>query len=414
MNDMSRVARAIGDMGVLDVLLADIAIRVQLSPSDHAKAISRYETMAQWIDRAGSPLQGRVGLVYPQGSMSIGATVARYSDRDEFDIDLMAPLTLPAVVSPRQVLDALHIAIRGEKGSRYWGKTERRTRCVTVFYEDGMHLDVTPAERRKNPIERESDIFHSKPEDPKEPEQRIVANPFGFGEWFKAQTPADDAFGIFIEKRSLDFDRQLFAKAETDPVPDHVPAFRKSKAVIALQLMKRWRNMTYDRRKDARRPPSILMSWSVATNANKTASLFDELVWQALALLTTLQQAERRGILLHIANPVCPADVLTDRWPASRADQQLFIADLIDFGREMEALRRSGTPAEMQPILERLFGERPTTAAVRSYFDRAGQATRAGRGLVTPGTGRIPAATAGLSLISPTSRVAPRHSFFGE
>lgn len=414
MNDMSRVSRIVADMNPLDALLADIAIRVQLNPSDHEKAVSRYETIAQWIDRPGSPLQGRVGLVYPQGSMSIGATVARYSDSDEFDIDLMAPLTLPAVVSPRQVLDALHIAIRGEKGSRYWDKTERRTRCVTVFYEDGMHLDITPAERRKNGIERESDIFHSKPEDPKEPEQRIAANPFGFGEWFKARTPADDAFGIFIEKRSIDFDRQLLAKAETDPVPEQIPAFRKSKAVIALQLMKRWRNMTYDRRKGVRRPPSILISWSVATNANQTSTLFDELLWQAQAMLATLQQAERRGVLLHVTNPVCSADVLTDRWPASRVEQQLFIVDLIDFGREMDALRRSETPAEMQPILERLFGERPTKAAVRSYFERAGQATRAGRGLVTPVTGRIPAAAAGLSLISPAVRATPRHSFFGE
>ena len=38
----------------------------------------------------------------------------------------------------------LHDAIRGERGSRYYLKTDRKTRCSTVNY-DGMHLDVTPA-----------------------------------------------------------------------------------------------------------------------------------------------------------------------------------------------------------------------------------------------------------------------------
>lgn len=40
---------------VIDVLLADIAIRVQLTKTDHDKAVGRFEVMWDWIDRQGSP-----------------------------------------------------------------------------------------------------------------------------------------------------------------------------------------------------------------------------------------------------------------------------------------------------------------------------------------------------------------------
>ena len=58
----------------VDVLLADVAIRIQLSVTDYRKAEDRYQTLSEWIDRRGSPLEGRVQLVYAQGSMAIGAT----------------------------------------------------------------------------------------------------------------------------------------------------------------------------------------------------------------------------------------------------------------------------------------------------------------------------------------------------
>lgn len=57
---------------VIDTLLADIAIRVQLSKTEHDKAVGRFDVMRDWIDRDASPLRGLVTLMYPQGSMAIG------------------------------------------------------------------------------------------------------------------------------------------------------------------------------------------------------------------------------------------------------------------------------------------------------------------------------------------------------
>ena len=42
----------------VDTLLADVAIRVQLTNTDYGKAVQRYRATGEWIDRPDSPLTG--------------------------------------------------------------------------------------------------------------------------------------------------------------------------------------------------------------------------------------------------------------------------------------------------------------------------------------------------------------------
>ena len=49
------------------------------------------------------------------------------------------------------------------------------------------------------------------------------------------------------------------------------------------------------------------------------------------------------GKRIHVANPRCPADVLTDRWPASMGEQAQFIEDLRNLVKEVERLAARGT-----------------------------------------------------------------------
>ena len=94
----------------IDVLLADVAIRVQLNRTDYDKLVDRYQTINRWIEREGSPLKDRVELFYPQGSMPIGATIASKLRTDEFDIDVVAQLDLPETVTPQEALDVQYEA----------------------------------------------------------------------------------------------------------------------------------------------------------------------------------------------------------------------------------------------------------------------------------------------------------------
>ena len=75
--------------------------------------------------------------------MAIRATIKSHRRDDGFDIDIVAELLLHGALTPAQVLDLLYEAINGPSGSMYHGMVERQTRCVTVRYADGMHLDIT-------------------------------------------------------------------------------------------------------------------------------------------------------------------------------------------------------------------------------------------------------------------------------
>jgi hypothetical protein len=232
-----------------DILLADVAIRIQLSKTGHDKAVDRFDTMKDWIDREGSPLRGLVSLLYGQGSMAIGSTVARVSERDEYDIDVIVDLAIRPDSSPQSVLDTLHDAVRGERGSRYWGKTVRHSRCVCISYEDGMHIDLTPALRLAGLPDRTSVIFHSKPDDPAVPGQHLQANPWGLADWFNSQTRIEADFAKFFAERADDYARRIDGRAPPEDVPGRKRADQKSRALIALQLIKRWRNVLFDQRR---------------------------------------------------------------------------------------------------------------------------------------------------------------------
>ena len=400
-----------------DLLLADLAIRIQLSRTDYARAVRRYESVSQWIERDRSLLSGLVELFYAQGSMAIGATIAARGT-DEFDIDVVVQLLLAGNVPPETPLDMLYEAIRGEPGSRYYRMTRRRTRCVTVEYEDGMHIDFTPAVRRRGTPDRESWIFHDRPEAPGEPSMRLVANPYGFAEWYIECTPPGGPFIDFYMQRAEEHERTLLiAEADAEPVPPQQPALKKSNATIALQLLKRWRNVQYESR-SGRRPPSIMIAKLVADAANRTDWLGEELLIQAEYLLGKFQAAQNRNSLISIVNPVCDRDVLTDRWPETLAEQATFVKDLTDLVSKLKNLFSGCDLGKMKKIMAALFGEDPTERVFSDFTDRIGSTVLDGSrhirrtgGLAVPlkpanGTGAAAA-------VAVTSARTPKHTFYG-
>ena len=397
--------------------MADVAIRIQLSASAYGEAIKRHEAIKSRIERPDSPLHGLVELFYPQGSMATGSTIASRLRTDEFDIDIVSALLLSADTRPDELLDLLYRAIRGQDGSRYSGMTERRTRCVTVHYADNMHLDVTPMVRRHETPERESWLFHHHEGTPPHQGTRLIANPYGFALWFNAKTPLDHAFSEQYSARAREYDLTLLrGTIDDDPIPPLESPGRKSKAVIVLQLLKRWRNVQYDSRQ-GRRPPSILLSKLIAENAGKTQTLSEELLHQARQILTEFERWHNLGMLIRVANPVCTEDVLTDRWPASKMEQAQFVHDLRGLVEDVEHLVAGCPLDKMREILTRLFGEQPTGAAINAYAERQGAAIQDGTSRQYPGSGRIvipaTAATPALALATPV-RTTPKHRFYGD
>lgn len=398
---------------IQDYLLADVAIRIQLSPTAYKKAVERYEAINSYLDRPDSTLYNRIEIFYPQGSMAIGSTIASNLTTDHFDLDTVAQLLISPQSNPAEVLDLLFNALNGSPGSRYYGKVTRNSRCATVEYGDGMRIDVTPMVRRMGMPERESVLFHHRNETPSEPGYHKVANPYGFAVWFNALTPPE---AVFAEQYAALAKSHVLAEAEQEPVPDQEDPYKKSMALIALQLMKRNRNIMFDRRK-VRRPPSVLLAkWFADTAGGGRVRLIDELLHQVRRIRQILIDHVAIGKLVYEVNPVSAEDVLTDRWPANQDDQLLFVEDLDHFIAQLERLHAGCPIEEMRDILSDLFGERPSADAVEAFGDMYGNHIQHG-GMYVPG-GKIiseSAAMVGLTAAAPAyARQTPRHTFFGD
>jgi hypothetical protein len=410
MNQLFKEIRRETVLEPLDALLADVAIRIQLSPTDYGKALSRNRVINDHLEREGSLLRGHVNLLYPQGSMAVGATIASRLRTDEYDIDVIAELALPADISPEVALNLLFHSIRGDRGSRYYDVVERRTRCVTIHYADRMHIDLTPAVLRVGLPARTSVLFHHRPEDRQERTYRLLANPWGFAEWFKERTPPDDAFGRIFAERSAAFDSEQMAKrAVSVPVPAQQAAHKKAKAVIVLQLLKRWRNVQYDARRGLRRPPSVMIAKLVGDAANGTETLFEEIEHQARYVRQVIGAAHDRRQQVQVINPRCVQDNLTDRWPGSLEEQEQFIRDLDRLLARVAELPRSDL-GRMRGIMAELFGENPTGAVFESYNRRLGRSIASGHSTYLPGSGRLLAAAGAASA---RAVATPAHTFFG-
>lgn len=397
---------------LIETLLAEVAIRIELPPSQHQLAVERYEAVRNHVERNGSPLEGRVTLFYPQGSMAIGATIRSWRRSDGYDIDIVAEVEMPPGMSPARVFELLFEAINGEPGSRYHGKVERQTRCVTVHYADGMHLDVTPACLVDAWEPRRSDIFHANPEKPPSEHRRVPMNAFAFVEWFKENTPIAYSFADTYGQKARKHDSLLQQRAaEALPVPKHpVISGNKSASVVALQLLKRYRNMRYARRQ-GRLPPSVMLSKLAAEVEVSGRSLIEALNAISAHVLATLEAAERAGKLVDVCNPCCADDRFTDRWPEDRAAQQLFITDFRLFRQHLAELMSGEHDLEgLRNLFAQMFGEGPSRSAIEDHYEEIAAGIRSNHRSFAPSGAVVLGAPA---IIKPTSVVAKPHTFYG-
>jgi len=386
---VNREIEGIADSGIdgLELALMAVALRVQLTPTQYQDCERRYRSLANHVDRPGSPLEGRVLEVYPSGSQAIHAAILSNVKTLQHDLDAVLEMDLPQDSEPKIVLEMLYRAIKGEIGSKYHNhRVVKNSRCVTVHYSDGMTVDLMPVVRTVPQTERAAKLFHHKPATSDSVSQRYTkpVNPWGFSNCFNqcmvANSVFENRFGSYRD--SAQSYSLLDEKAETQPMPAPVPLSQKSTRVVALQLIKRFRDKRY-RRSDhqgIKAPPSVVFSEQVRGGGQQVDSLDDELRNLCLHLINELETVENHNELLCVVNPVYSVDVFTDRWPSRRQDQQQWQADLQYLVSSLDELRTEiFDPEKWQRVFRDLFGETASNDVIKSLYDRQKQMVDAGR-----------------------------------
>ena len=135
----------------------------------------------------------------------------------------------------------------------------------------------------------------------------------------------------------------------------------------------------------------------------------------ATGIIAAIEEASLYRRTLHIQNPVCEADVFTDRWPESLAQQDEFAAHLKDLVRSIEAMRRGQLlPDAMMDDLRESFGDRVVTRAADQIAADVGLSIQQSRQRYTRRGGLIvPAAGIAPGVASPAIATARPHTFYG-
>lgn len=374
----------------------DLARAIQLTPTMHAEATRRYDAVAKHVDRSGSPLEDKVDEVYPSGSFAIHAAIRSDISRDHHDVDAVLELAISVNADPEEVLDELYSAIVSTTDETYRGlKVERNSRCVTVHYSDGVTLDLMPVVRLAEKPPRVANLFHSKPEAGEAYTKEV--NPSGFAKHFNTTVERSAEFARRFDQRRLLVEGATFAdqysqftvleKAETQPMPEHLPLDQKAPRVVALQIMKRFRDKRYrkhDDHKGQRKPPSVVMAALALDAPPASSSLTDEVIAVATAMRNAIVHADRQGCLVEVRNPAYYPDIFTDRWPEDREAQRLWAADLQHLVEELSQLRRKGfDPVGAKGVFDDLFGQKIGTRILEDHFRVQNRAIDEGRAGMT-------------------------------
>jgi hypothetical protein len=282
---------------------------------------------------------------------------------------------------PDAVLTTLYTTIKDRPGSRYFEKVKRNSRCITVEYEDGVKVDLMPVARLKINPQRASNLFHWRQE--KNEIYHKPVNPYDFREEFNARVEQDRSFfEAFQRQAMLAEDSAYVIKAEAEPFPEIIPLEQKSPLVVAIQLIKRFRDLKYRARNGMRKPPSVAINAIALDMKIEGLAFVDIVIRLAGKIRQQIVDADRLGKIISVVNPAWTPDVFTDRWPESIVAQQLFAADLRELSSGLTNLKRVLSSSDIQEILTALFGENVANYAIEKRFSASGRtATIGGAGV---------------------------------
>jgi hypothetical protein len=357
----------------LSLLLGEFCRMLQLTASQHASAVEKYEGVGRWLGGSGSPLEPLASVIYAQGSMAIGTTVKPLEDT-EHDLDLifevnridLAPADLHRIVEARLKENDLY-----NQRLVY----PAPPRCLRLKYAGDFHLDIVPA--RRDPARGATAI--------EVPDRKLKCwvpnNPREYQTWF--------------DRRSVSL--VIMEKAAVEPVPALMASEQKPPLKLAVQLMKRHRDIAFGCAIGA--PSSILLTTMAARSYRGDASVAGALVSILAAIESEIRSSWPGRI--SVSNPTNIAEDLCSKF--SDEQYENFARWVIAFSDQVCKLREMTGLEKIAAALKTLFGDQITTNVVKSYVQRLDEARR-GRGL------RYGAS--GLGVVRGIA--APQHTFHGE
>lgn len=323
---------------ILSKLLEQFAEDLDIPESRYLEAKKRYEGVGEWLGKEDSPLQAYAPEIYPQGSFSLGTVIKPVTNKDEYDIDLVCFLGKLKKNATSQVQLKKMVGDRLKANQTYKNLLdEEGRRCWTLNYANEFHMDILPAipddiVRAQGGLLSEAvlitDTRNADTEWPK-------SNPRGYVQWFKSR---QEAVFVSMKKRLAGS-----IKASIDDVPEYKI---KTPLQKAIQILKRHRDIFWERKKDTYKPISIIIT-TLAASLYKGQDNIYNVIHDVLTGINddVIKQAGK----FYISNPANPAENFADKWNEDSSLPKSFF-DWINNARDVFGVHLLEKTASMESL----------------------------------------------------------------
>jgi hypothetical protein len=351
----------------LNAILEDAISRLDISPTDFELARLRYKAVGKWLEN-GDYSSGDSVEIYLQGSFRLGTVIRPYRNKTDADYDIDQVCEINGE-DPSAVELKIDVGNRLKEHSDYSRMLDKEgKRCWTLIYaadsnRPGFHLDVLPARNsrilglgNKIKITNLGDSNYVWRE----------SNPRGYYEWFKDRNGSLDDFAYSQRKGIFQKNASLYASVEEVP-----KELVRTPLQRAIQLMKRHRDVSFDRKEGS--PISIIITTICAhryqgRDIDDTIQRFLKYVKDRLEAVVSGEDPEEDGIMNYtngkwnIPNPTNENENFADRWEADPDRAKAFFAWVYQLGRDYHGFSKSSNPIELRTAARGLSSEAPTAS----------------------------------------------------
>ena len=313
--------------------------------------------------------------------MAIGTT-NKPVGQDERDIDLVCEMALPAHINQSQVKKMLGDRLR--ENETYAAILKEKNRCWRLSYSGQFHMDILPAKPDPRTPSESALVIPDK-------ELRCwkETDPKSYTNWFKVQAA-----------RSLRRN-ETGIQAGIEPPPAYTSVWDKTPLQVAVQLLKRHRDVTLNGQEHS--PISIIITTLAGRAYQGQASIYATTM-NLLQRMPKFIEYDADG-LPYVRNPTNELENFADKWHQKPIKKLVFDRWIISAQNDLISLG-STTLSESDVPLGKFLGVRHASHALKAYGEHMHRQRRTGLRIAT-GTGLLGVSGAQTSAI-------PKNTFYGD
>jgi len=339
----------------IDAMYRKIAAEIEISETQAEKAKESYEAVGNYLNNNIKQYYVRI---FPQGSFMLGTVIKPISDKDEYDIDLVATID-NKFTSAKDLKNIVGDVLK--TSDRYSEKVEEGKRCWTIQYSESAnyHMDILPTMKSDTYFQNKKLIMTHKEDENSDYEFRQT-NPEAYYDWFVKRMEE--------EKKKLTEEYAIRNKIEIVEVPEYKI---KTTLQIAIEILKRYRDIKFKDTPDIK-PISIILTTLMARIYTGKENVYELIEKFSKEYVLYLERDENGNVLIQ--NPVNKNENFADKWPSNPERKEAFFKFMDDLKYDLvtNKVLLEGNIREQADVYKKLFGEN----MVNKVYENIAQKTR--------------------------------------